>query len=328
MLIFARMSVIIIGTGNWGSTLAGLINPRQPLRMWCESPEWIERTKKRLKSVAGADRPGITVELAFSTRLNADDVVVIVVPSSQVRPVALRLKEQGPPYPILVTASKGLERETFRTMSQVIKGVLPEGTVAVISGPNIAKEIAEGRPAKAVIGCENVTALLTAAKALRSDRFWLDMTRDTVDLELCAAMKGVFAIGAGIISQRRMGANFMGLMMTFGLREIAEVGKFLGISSSHVFGITGLGDLVGTCFSPDSRNFRLGEFLAAGVPLPEALDRVGMVVEGAMTASAVSEMAALRLPVPLFSAIAEIVENPGEESIGKFERTLLEYPGC
>ncbi|HON66010.1 MAG TPA: glycerol-3-phosphate dehydrogenase, partial [Phycisphaerae bacterium] len=224
--------------------------------------------------------------------------------------------------------SKGLERETFRTMSQVIKAVLPEATVAVISGPNIAKEIAEGRPAKAVVGCENVTALIKVAQALRSDRFRLDMTRDTVDLELCAAMKGVFAIGAGIIAQRKMGANFMGLMMTFGLREIAEVGKFLGISSSHIFGITGLGDLVATCFSPDSRNFRLGEFLAAGVPLAEALDRVGMVVEGAMTASAVSEMAALRLRVPLFSAIAAIVENPGEETIAGFERVLLEYPGC
>ena len=85
---------------------------------------------------------------------------------------------------------------------------------------------------------------------------------------------------------------------------------------------------MGTCYSPDSRNFRLGELLAAGVPLQEALDRVGMVVEGAMTASAVSEMAALRLPVPLFAAIAQIVDQPGEESIQTFERTLLEYPGC
>jgi glycerol-3-phosphate dehydrogenase (NAD(P)+) len=322
------MGVVIIGTGNWGSTLAGLVNPRQPLRMWCESPEWIARTKDRLKSVAGADRPGITVELAFSTPLSADDVVVMVIPSSQVEPVARRLEQNGPPYPILVTASKGLERETFRTMSQVIKAVLPDATVAVISGPNIAKEIAEGRPAKAVVGCENVTALIKVAQALRSERFRLDMTRDTVDLELCAAMKGVFAIGAGIIAQRKMGSNFMGLMMTFGLREIAEVGKFLGISSSHIFGITGLGDLVATCFSPDSRNFRLGEFLASGVPLAEALDRVGMVVEGAMTASAVSEMAVLRLPVPLFSAIAAIVEKPGEDSIAGFERVLLEYPGC
>jgi glycerol-3-phosphate dehydrogenase (NAD(P)+) len=322
------MSVVVIGTGNWGSTLAGLINPEQPLRMWCESPAWIARTKELLGSVAGTDRPGITVELAFSTPLTAEDIVVVVVPSSQIESVARKLKQSGPPYPIIVTASKGLQRETFRTMSQVIKAILPEATVAVISGPNIAKEIAEGRPAKAVVGCANVTALLRVAKSLQSERFRLDMTRDTVDLELCAAMKGVFAIGAGVIAQRKMGTNFMGLMVTFGLREIAEVGKFLGVSSSHVFGITGLGDLVGTCFSPDSRNYRLGELLAAGVPLQESLDRVGMVVEGAMTASAVSEMAALRLPVPLFTAIARIVEQPGEASIRHFERTLLEYPGC
>jgi len=321
------MGVVIIGTGNWGSTLAGVVNPKQPVRMWCESADWIDRTKEYLKEVVGADRPGITVEVAFSSKLSADDVAIIVVPSSQIAAVAEQIKQVGKPYPILVTASKGLERKTFRTMSQVMQEVLPDATVAVLSGPNIAKEIADGRPAKAVIGCENVTALLHTAKALRSDRLWLDMTRDTVDLELCAAMKGVFAIGAGVIMQRKMGANFMGLMMTFGLREIAEVGKFLGVSSAHIFGITGLGDLVGTCFSPDSRNYRLGELLAAGVPLQEALDRVGMVVEGAMTASAVSEMAVLRLPVPLFTAIAQIVEQPGEESIRKFERTLLEYPG-
>ncbi len=322
------MGVVIIGTGNWGSTLAGLVNPQQPLRMWCESAAWISRTRDHLAAVAGANRPGITIELAFSTPLTADDVVLVVVPSSQVDSVSQRLKQAGPPYPVIVTASKGLERETFRTMSQVIKSIIPEATVAVLSGPNIAKEIADGRPAKALIGCENVTALLRAARSLRSDRFRLDMTRDTVDLELCAAMKGVFAIGAGVIAQRKMGANFVGLLMTFGLREIAEVGKFLGISSSHVFGITGLGDLVTTCFSPDSRNFRLGELLAANVPLQESLDRVGMVVEGAMTASTVSEMAVLRLPVPLFSAIARIVEQPGEASIREFEQTLLEYPGC
>ena len=87
------MSVVIIGTGNWGSTLAGLINPDQPLRMWCESPEWVARTRSRLREVAGADRPGITVELAFSTRLTADDIVIVVVPSSQVEPVSRRLRE-------------------------------------------------------------------------------------------------------------------------------------------------------------------------------------------------------------------------------------------
>lgn len=320
------MSVVIIGTGNWGSTLAGLVNPEQPVRLWCESPEWIARTRDRLKSVAGGGRPGITVELAFSTKLTPDDIVLIVVPSSQVAAVARRLREIGPPYPAIVTASKGLERETFRTMSQVIAAIIPEAPLAVLSGPNIAREIADGRPAKAMLGCGNVNVLLRAAKALRSDRFWLDMTRDTVDLELCAAMKGVFAIGAGVVAQRNMGANFMGLMMTFGLREITEVARFLGISTAHVFGICGLGDLVGTCFSPDSRNYRLGQLLADNVPLQEALDTVGMVVEGAMTAAAVSEMASLRLRVPLFTAIAEIVEKPGEDSIVRFERTLLEYP--
>ena len=323
------MSVIIIGTGNWGSTLAGLINPEQPLRMWCQDEAWVERTRGLLSHVTGGQRGGIEVEVAFTTSLSPDDVVLMVLPSSQVANVGRRLRSEvnGPPYPTIVTASKGLERETFRTMSRVISAIIPEATVAVLSGPNIAREIADGLPAKAMLGCEDVNVLLRLARVLGSPRFRLEMTRDTVDLELCAAMKGVFAIGAGVITGRRLGANFMGLLMTYGMREIREIGTFLGISANHVYGIAGLGDLVATCFSPDSRNYRLGELLARGTPLQRALDEVHMVVEGAMTASAVSEMAALRLPVPLFSAIARVIESPGEEAIKLFERTLLDYPG-
>jgi len=321
------MSCVIIGTGNWGSTLAGLVNPEQPVRMWCESAELVKPTRELLKRTVGGQRPSITVEPAFSSTLSSDDIVVLAVPSSQIAVVTRRIgKEVERPYPPIVAAAKGLERATFRTMSQVISAILPEATVAVLSGPNIAKEIAAGRPAKAMLGCEDVNALLSIAKVLGSARFHLDMTRDKVDLELCAAMKGVFAVGAGVIEARKMGCNFMGLMLTFGLREISEVARFLGISTAHVFGIAGLGDLVATCVSPDSRNFQLGQLLASGLPLEQALAKVGMVVEGAMTASAVSEMAALRLGVPLFAAIAGIVEYPCEAAFDRFERVLLDYP--
>lgn len=323
------MSVVIIGSGNWGTTLAGLINPEQQVRLWCKSADLIEPARKALRDISGAGRVPITVETAFSSPLSAEDVVVLVVPSSQVEPVSLRLREHcRPPLPVIVTGSKGLERATFRTMSQVISAVWPEATVAVLSGPTIAREIAQGRPAKLVLGCENVHVLLSVAKTLRSDRLHLDMTRDKVDVELCAAMKGVFAIGAGVIAGRGLGCNDMGLLLTYGLKEMGNLAHFLGISTAHVFGIAGLGDLVATCFSPDSRNYRLGQLLAASVPLKEALARVNMVVEGAMTAAAVSEMAALRIQVPLFTAIARIVENPCPATLDHFEQILFEYPGA
>jgi len=322
------MSIIIIGSGNWGSTLAGLVNPDQPVRLWCETAELIGPARKNLKNNSCLKRKKtIEVEIAFSSPLSKDDIAVLAVPSSQIATIAERIRDAAkPPLPVIVNASKGLERATFRTMSQVIASILPQATVAVLSGPNIAKEIATGRPAKAMIGCEDVNSLLKIANALRSERLHLDMTRDTVDLELCAAMKGVFAIGAGVIAERKMGCNFMGLLFTLGLREIAQIAKFLGISTDHVFGIAGLGDLVATCFSPDSRNYRLGQLLAKKVPLKDALKQVNMVVEGAMTAKAVSEMAALRLSLPLFAAIAGIVENPSEKSVKQFENILLDYP--
>lgn len=322
------MSVVIIGSGNWGATLAGLVDPRQTVRLWCKSADLVEPALASLKHTRGGDRKGIIVEVAFSSPLTPEDVVLVVVPSAVVGDVARQIRERcRPPYPPIVTASKGLERATFRTMSQVISAVLPEATVAVLSGPTIAREIAEGRPAKLVLGCEDVHSLIQIAKALRSDRLHLDMTRDKVDVELCAAMKGVFAIGSGVIAGRKLGANTMGLLLTYGLKEIAGLAGFLKMSTDHVFGVAGLGDLVATCFSPDSRNYRLGELLAQGVPLKEALAKVNMVVEGAMTATAVAEMAALRLQVPLFTAIARIVEQPCEAAFERFEHILLDYPG-
>lgn len=322
------MSVVIIGSGNWGATLAGLVNPGQRVRLWCQSAELVKTAREALKFTRGGDRQGIIVEVAFASPLTPDDVVLIVVPSAAVGDVARQIRERcRPPYPPIVTASKGLQRATFRTMSQVISAVLPEATVAVLSGPTIAREIAEGRPAKLVLGCEDVHVLLQIARVLRSDRLHLDMTRDKVDVELCAAMKGVFAIGSGVIAGRKLGANTMGLLLTYGLKEIAGLAGFLKMSTDHVFGVAGLGDLVATCFSPDSRNYRLGELLARGVPLQEALAKVNMVVEGAMTATAVSEMASLRLPVPLFTAIARIVEQPCEAAFEQFEQVLLDYPG-
>ncbi len=322
------MSIVIIGAGSWGTTLAGLFNPKHPVRLWCRSAELVEPTRQILKKTAGTERGTITVESSFSSPLSGDDIVVVAVPSANITELAAKIKQTcKPPFPVIVTASKGLERTTFRTTSQLISAVLPEATVAVLSGPNISKEIAAGRPAKAVLGCEDVNCLLMLAGALSSDRLHLDMTRDKVDIELCAAMKGVFAIGAGVIAERKMGANFMGLLLTFGLREISDLSRFLKISTEHVFGVAGLGDLVATCFSPDSRNFRLGQMLASGLTIKEALGKIEAVTEGAMTATAVTEMAALRLRLPLFAAIAGIVENPSEAAFQRFERVLLEYPG-
>lgn len=320
------MSIVIIGTGSWGITLAGMFNPEHPVRLWAKSAEMVDPARELLKRTAGTARRSITVEVAFSSPLTPEDIVVVAVPSAAICDVAQKIGESGPPYPPLVTASKGLERNTFRTTSQMISSILPEATVAVLSGPNISKEIAAGRPAKAVLGCEDVQCLLKLAPALSSDRLHLDMTRDKVDVELCAAMKGVFAIGAGVIAERELGANFMGLLLTYGLKEISELARFLKISTEHVFGVAGLGDLIATCFSLDSRNVRLGQMLASGMAVKDALVKVEQVVEGATTAQTVSEMAALRLRLPLFAAIAGIIENPNEAAFERFERTLLEYP--
>jgi len=199
------MSIVIIGSGAWGTTLAGLVNPAEQIRLWCQNADLVAPARRALKKVAAADRSSTVVEVAFSSPLQPEDVVLLGVPSSQIASVAEQIGTHcRSPYPSIITASKGLERATFRTMSQVIRTILPEAKVAVLSGPTIAREISEGRPAKLVLGCDDVHLLLHLARVLRSDRLHLDMTRDTVDVELCAAMKGVFAIGSGVIAGRNL----------------------------------------------------------------------------------------------------------------------------
>lgn len=321
------MNIVIIGAGSWGTALAGLVNSDQSIRLWCRSESSLSEVRGKLERTAGVAQRNVVVEPLFSSSLSADDIVILAVPSAQMTTIVQQLSQQlTPPYPLIVSAAKGQQRSTFRTMSQVVNECMPEAMVAVLSGPNIAKEIAAGQPAKAVLGCTDVKSLVRLAGAVASDRFYLEMTRDVIDVELCAAMKGVFAIGAGIIVQRDWGTNFMGLLIAYGLQEISRVAGFLGISTNHVYGVAGVGDLVATCFSRDSRNFRLGYRLSEGETLEQALADVKMVAEGAMEAELITEMMSLRIKLPLFEALARIVQNPTQESFHNFKRILLEYP--
>ena len=294
---------IIIGAGNWGTALASLLSRNHPVRLWTKDGQRTANTK--LEPQAG---PGsLVIEQKFATDFDpGKTLVVLAVPSGQVRSVAHELAQHAK-APLILSVSKGFDASHQCTMSEVIRQEIPDCCVVVLTGPTIANEIAEGKPTRAVLACDNLMHLALVKQALRNDVIAFEVSRYPVHHEVLAAVKGLVAIAAGIAHGLSLGANIQGVLMTEGLRELSVVASFFGIPESAAYGVSGAGDLITTCISPDSRNRRLGVLLAQGNSLPKALDKVGMTVEGVAMSTTIETLWSLDVSIPLFNMVNAIL---------------------
>jgi len=322
------MKMIVFGAGNWGTSLACQLAGNCDVCLWSRSREHAEQmnrdreNRKRLPGIRLPDR--VRAGEKFSHALDADDIVVIAVPSKQMRTVA----EELAPHlngQIIVSASKGFEHSTFKTMSEVIHELVPESPLVVLSGPNLAREIAENKPAKTVLASADIAAAAKVARAFKNSCISFEICSDMKGVELCAALKGIIAIGVGLCDGLDLGKNFTGLIMTCGLYEFKAISGFLGISEKTIYGIAGLGDLIATCLSTNSRNYCFGRLLGEGVDRDEALRQVGMVVEGVQMAKTIAELEDLNIPVPLFNIISKIISGDIRNYREKFIQCLSNY---
>lgn len=322
------MKIIVIGAGNWGTTLSCLFAKRQDVSLWTNSSEHAEQInskKENIKYLKGIKLPArVTPVKKFNEPVEDDDIFVIAVPSSQVRNVACELGRVTKSHPV-VCASKGFEHQWLKTMSEVIQDELPKSPMIVLTGPNIAREVAEGKPTKAVLASKNFAVVTRVARLLKNDHLTFEICSDVKGVELCAALKGVIAIGVGIADGLGLGKNFTGVLMTYGLREFTEISEFLGISPKTIYGIAGLGDLIATCLSPDSRNRKFGYMLGKGFDTDMALTKVGMVVEGVQMAKTIAGLEDLNIPIPLFSTISKIIFEPNGYLPHRFINCLTKY---
>jgi glycerol-3-phosphate dehydrogenase (NAD(P)+) len=304
------MTIHVIGAGNWGTTLAKLFAGTNSVRLCTHSLEHaaeINTLRENRRFLAGMPLPQSLMAVALAEAVfEPGDVVVLAVPSRALPELAQSLRTHVAGLP-LVCATKGFQHATFKTMGQLVRETIPECPLIVLSGPNIARELAAGLPSKAVLASHDLTALTTTARALRNDTLIFELSRDVDGVELCAALKGVIAVGVGIVDGLALGDNMTALLMTYGLREFVEIAEFLEIRHKTIYGIAGLGDLITTCISPNSRNRRFGRLLGQGIPTKEALAQVGMVVEGVQMARTIVEMGDLNISIPLFSTIARAV---------------------
>jgi glycerol-3-phosphate dehydrogenase (NAD(P)+) len=308
------VTIHVIGAGNWGTTLAKLFSDTSEVRLCTHSVEHaakINESRENRRYLAGIPLPAsLTAVFLTDAMFAPDDVVVLAVPSRALPELAQTVRSRIAGIP-LVCATKGFQHATFKTMGQLVREMIPESPLIVLSGPNIAREMAAGLPSKAVLASHDLTALTKVARALRNQTLIFELSRDVDGVELCAALKGVIAVGVGIVDGLALGDNMTALLMTSGLREFVEIAEFLEIRHKTIYGIAGLGDLITTCISPNSRNRRFGRLLGQGVSTEVALKQVGMVVEGVQMARTIVEMGDLNISIPLFSMIARAIFEDG-----------------
>lgn len=238
-------------------------------------------------------------------------MVILAVPSSSFRGNVRWVEGVIAGDPIVLSVSKGLEMDTGKRMSQVLEEELPprlHSRICVLSGPNLALEIVEGKPTSTVVASRRQTVAEEAQQALMSPSFRVYTNEDTIGVELGGALKNIIALGAGLCDGLGYGDNGKAAFMTRGLAEITRLGVAAGASPITFAGLAGLGDLVATCASPLSRNHYVGERLAAGKALSEILGSMGNVAEGVYTTAAALKMAeGLSVDMPIARATYQVL---------------------
>jgi glycerol-3-phosphate dehydrogenase (NAD(P)+) len=307
----------VLGAGAWGTTFAQVLcDAGNPTVLWCRRAE--------LASAIGAahqnaDRlPGVALNPAL--RATADpaealagaELVVLAVPAQTLRENLAGWRDQLPPSALLVSLMKGIELGTGDRMSQVIAEVAdcPPDRIAVVSGPNLAREIATRQYAATVVACADEAVACQLQKACHAGYFRPYTNPDVVGCELGGAVKNVIALAVGIAIGMGLGDNTRAMLITRGLAEIARLGAALGADQHTFAGLAGMGDLVATCNSPLSRNRSFGEMLGRGVPLAELLAGTTETVEGVKSCRSVLQLArAHDVEMPITEVITGVMHE-------------------
>lgn len=308
------MKLTVLGAGCWGLTLAWLLSDNfNEITIWGRSKDlsddliYNKHTSKPLE-VQLDKKVEVTSDLP-SAIANAD-IILSVVATTGTRDVCENLKKAGiKPEQVLVNASKGIELPSLMRMSEVIKDVLPEQKLVILSGPTLAKEVLQGKPTAASVACEDLETAEFVQKAMNvAGRFRLYTNTDVIGVELGGSLKNVIAIASGFAHEMGLGDNCSGALLTRGMAEIVRVSIQLGANPSTLYGLSGMGDLIATCSSPMSRNYTVGAMLAQGKKINDILSELGSVAEGVKTSKAICELAKkLDIEVPVSNAIYEAV---------------------
>jgi glycerol-3-phosphate dehydrogenase (NAD(P)+) len=306
-----------MGAGSWGTTFAQVLcDAGTPAVLWCRRGEVAEAITVRHENPGYL--PGITLNPALRAvtgpagALDGADFVVLAVPAQSLRPNLTAWAPLIPRDALLVSLMKGIELGTCKRMSEVIAEVLdvPAERIAAVSGPNLAREIAQRQYAATVVACTDESAAQRLQRACHAPYFRPYTNTDVIGCEFGGAVKNVIALAVGIAVAMGLGDNTKAMLITRGLAEMARLGTALGASMETFAGLAGLGDLVATCSSPLSRNRTVGEYLGSGMSLAEASAATSQIAEGVKSSESVLELAKRHgVEMPITEVVAAVMHE-------------------
>jgi glycerol-3-phosphate dehydrogenase (NAD(P)+) len=311
------LKIAVLGAGSWGTVFAKVLaDAGGDVTVWGRRAELVEAINERrenpdyLPDVRLPDRLRATTDVAEA--LDDAAYVMLAVPAQTLRSGLAEWRPLLPADSVLVSLMKGIELGTCKRMSEVVREVadVPEERVAVITGPNLAREIALEQPSAAAVACVDEPTAQKLQLACMTPYFRAYTNADVIGCELGGAVKNVIALAVGIAVGMGMGDNVSALLMTRGLAEIARLGTALGADQHTFAGLAGMGDLVATCSSPLSRNRTFGENLGRGMTLEEVVKVTRQTAEGVKSCDAILELARRhRVEMPITEAIVAVMHG-------------------
>ncbi|MCH8003530.1 MAG: NAD(P)-dependent glycerol-3-phosphate dehydrogenase [Nanoarchaeota archaeon] len=287
--------ISIIGAGSWGTTLSVLVAENgYDVTLWVKeksNAESIVKHRENKQYLPGIKIPDkVKVECSIEKAVENADLVVNAIPAQFTREMAKKYSKYIN-CDIIVNTAKGIEIDTYKRMSEVLREELPNKiSIVSLSGPNHAEEVSRKMPTATVIASENINCLKDIKKIFHTDYFRVFTHDDIVGVEVCGALKNIAAVATGVCDGLGYGDNARASIITLGLMEMSTYGKFLGSKRATFYGLAGVGDLVATCTSKHSRNRFVGEKISEGKDVDEIIKEMkGMIAEGIQTTKAVYE---------------------------------------
>ena len=300
------MRIVVVGGGSWGTAFSRLLADREhDVTLACRDPEQaraIRETGRNPRYLRIVDLRGIPAAPLAEAPVAEADVVVVALPSRAFAAVVDAFPGTAP----ILSLTKGLDPATGERLSTLVRG----RPVAVLSGPNMAEEVAEGLPTAAAIASEDAALAEELQHAINSTVFRVYVNDDLVGVELCAAAKNVIALAAGGVDGLGLGDNAKAALISRGLAEMTRLGLACGARPETFAGLAGMGDLVVTCWSRHGRNRHAGELIAQGATPDEAAATIGMVIEGLTTAPVVRDLSRrLGIELPITEGVCDVLEG-------------------
>ena len=290
-----ELQVGLLGGGSWGTTVASLVARKAPLTLWARDAnvvDEINRNHTNSKFLPDANlSPRLKATVDLEEAVSNKDVIVVGIPSQNFRSVVEEVKKYIRPWVPVISLSKGLEHASSMRMTEVIDDILPGHPRGVLTGPNLAREIMAGYAAASVMAMEDQVIVKELQKLFHSGLFRVYTNHDVIGCELGGVLKNIIAIAAGMGDGQGAGDNTRSSVITRGLAEISRLGVAMGGEAQTFAGLTGMGDLVATCTSSQSRNRTVGYELGKGKSIDEIIASMFMVAEGVKSAPAVIALA-------------------------------------